>query len=116
LTKRVHPVLIPQQPKQFCVKCALKDLDVKLVVLVCVDAEILDLRERDRLVLGFSPATRGWGVVLRISAEGTDVDLSSGNSAVGIDLGGMVDDEKERIRKKKIERDRTGNTEGRSGR
>lgn len=47
-------------------------------------SEIFDLAERDRLVFGRNSVR--WRVVLRVCAEGANVDLAGRNSTVGIDL------------------------------
>ena len=49
-----------------------------------MNAKILDLIERDGLVLGCR--STWWGVVLRICAESTNIHLASGNGTVGINL------------------------------
>ena len=84
LTERVHPVLIPEQTEQLIVETALEDLDVDLVVLVRVRAKVLDLVQRDRLVLGRSGVW--WGVVLRIRPEGANVYLAGGDGTVRVNL------------------------------
>jgi hypothetical protein len=52
LTERVDPILVPQRIQQLRVETALEDGDVELVVRVCVNAEIFDFVQGDRLVLG----------------------------------------------------------------
>ena len=85
LTERVHPVLIPEQTEQLIVETALEDLDVDLVVLVRVRAEVLDLVQGNGLVLGRGSVW--WRVVLWVRPEGANVNLPGGDGTVGVDLG-----------------------------
>lgn len=84
LAERIDPVLVPQESEQLIVKSRLEDLDVDLVVLIRMDTKILNLAERDGLVLGGSGIGRG--IVLWVGTEGADVDLSSRDGAVWVDL------------------------------
>lgn len=84
LTERVDPVLIPQKPKQFIVQGGLENLHFQWIVLIGVYTEVLDLVQRDRLVLGGDGVW--WCVVLWICAEGSDVNLARRNRAVWVDL------------------------------
>jgi hypothetical protein len=61
-----------------------ENLNVKLVILVCVYTKVLDLIERNRLVFGCRSV--GWRVVLRICAESTNIYLASGDGTIGVDL------------------------------
>jgi hypothetical protein len=83
LAERVHPILIPQHTQQLIIQARLEHLDLELVVLVRVDTKVLDLAERDRLVLGRGHVLRR--VVLGERAEGADVDLARGDGAVRVD-------------------------------
>ena len=74
LAECVDPVLVPKEAEELLVKTRAKDLDVKLVVLVGVDTKVLDLAERDRLVVG--PCGRGGFVVLWVGTEGANVDFA----------------------------------------
>jgi shikimate 5-dehydrogenase len=89
LAERVDPVLVPQETQELCVETALEDLHVELVVLVRVDAKILDLRQRNGLVLG--SGGRGRGIVLGVGPEGTDVYFAGRDSAVRVDLENGVE-------------------------
>lgn len=88
LAERVHPILIPQHTQQLRVQTRLEDLDLELIILPRVHAKVLDLAQRDALVLGSGTRSTGRGVVLREGAEGADVDLAGGDGAVGVDDDG----------------------------
>mmetsp|Transcript_46438 Transcript_46438/g.131312 ORF Transcript_46438/g.131312 Transcript_46438/m.131312 type:complete len:299 (-) Transcript_46438:207-1103(-) len=70
----VNPVLAPQELEDRRVHRVLEYLDGQRVVPLAVDTEILDLVERDGLVLGWTLVR--WHVALRVRAECTDVDLT----------------------------------------
>lgn len=84
LAEGVHPVLVPQHPQQLRVQTGLEDLYLEGVVLIRMDTEIFDLVERDGLVFG-GRGGRGL-VVLWVGAEGADIDFTSGDGAVWVDL------------------------------
>jgi hypothetical protein len=50
LAKCVDPILIPQQTEQFDVQARLEYLHIQRIVLICVDAKVLDLVQGDALV------------------------------------------------------------------
>jgi hypothetical protein len=50
LAKGVNPVLVPQQTQEFCVQARLEDLHLQGIVLICVNAKVFDLIERDALI------------------------------------------------------------------
>jgi hypothetical protein len=85
LGERVDPVLVPEQAEELRVERAREHLHVERVVLVRVHAEVLNLRERDGLVLVATGRGRRC-VALRVRPERANVDLACGDRAVGVDL------------------------------
>lgn len=51
LAQRIDPVLVPQKIQQLGIQARLEDGDLELIVRVGVNTEILDLVERDGLVV-----------------------------------------------------------------
>jgi hypothetical protein len=84
LTEGINPILIPEHSQEVIIETRFKDLNVQLIVLICVNTEIFNLVQRNGLIFGCSGTGRG--VVFRISAEGPDIDFSSGNGTVWINL------------------------------
>lgn len=62
LAQRIDPVLVPQKIQQLGIQARLEDGDLELIVRVGVDTEILDLVERDGLVV--VGGSVGWSVAL----------------------------------------------------
>lgn len=84
LAECIDPVFIPQHREEIVIQTWFEDLNLELIVLISMYTEIFDLAERDRLILG------GWsirrGVIFRERAEGANVDFSSWDGAVWINL------------------------------
>jgi len=66
------------------VQAGCEDLNVKLVILVGMYAEVLNLIERNRLIFGRRNVGRR--VVFWICAEGADIYLASRDGTVWVDL------------------------------
>ena len=50
LAKSVNPILVPQHTKELRVQARLEDLHIQRVVLICVNAKVFNLVERDALI------------------------------------------------------------------
>lgn len=105
LGERHHPVLVPEKVEELGIVRRLEVRDLEGVVRVGVHSKILDLVDRDRLVLGGGSVWRG--VALRVEIEGqrrtkrrdrekgtdvgvstesADLDTARRDRAVGVDL------------------------------
>lgn len=88
LAEGVDPVLVPQQTQEFCVQARLEDLHLQRVVLVCVNAKVFDLIERDVLI--FRCRSIGRRIPRRISSKGADVHSSSRDRTIRVDLSVVI--------------------------
>ena len=85
LAQGINPIFIPQHAQQLCIQTRLEDLNVDLIILVCMDTKVLDLVQRNRLV--FRRGSVGRCIILWVGAECSNVDFSGRDCAVGVDLG-----------------------------
>lgn len=84
LTQGIYPIFVPEQTQELGVQTGFENLHLKRIILVGMDTKVFNLVKRDRLVLGGYGI---WGrVVVRVRAEGANVDFAGRDSAVGIDL------------------------------
>lgn len=86
LCQRAHPILIPQQIQQLLIKATLEMLNHQRIILATMRAKILNLTQRDCLILRvlgvLALVTRG------IRPERTNIHLARGDGAVRINHDG----------------------------
>ena len=85
-TQRVHPIFVPERFQQTSIETRLEVGEIERVVLLAVDAKVLDLVEGDGLVFG--GRVIGGLVALGVGAKSADVDFAGGNGAHRIDNDG----------------------------
>jgi hypothetical protein len=74
LRKRRNPVFIPEEVEDFCVEGGLKVGYVEGVILICVDAKVLDFVEGNGLVFAWFGIWRD--VLLWVRSKCSDIDFS----------------------------------------